>query len=233
VRLLLGKEYKPMLLKLIPMLFFVALFMPLSQGLGEPQLSQVLGGIKKRYGQLAGLSVPYEREVLTKSMAMLGDQMKTSVASGKFFFKPPHFLKVEQDTPSKEDLITDGELLWWFIPEKKQAHRIPSSKLARELRLMADIFQGLRGVEESFVVVLVGEDGKGITLELTPNPPWPDVHHINLLIDPNDYLIGKVEVYNIVGGLTRFALGKVTEQKKFKQDFFTFVPPDGVRVVEE
>jgi len=98
---------------------------------------------------------------------------------------------------------------------------------------MADIFQGLRGVEESFVVVLVGEDGKGIALELTPNPAWPDVHHINLLIDPKDYLIGKVEVYNIVGGLTRFALGKVTEQKKFKQDFFTFVPPDGVRVVEE
>ena len=222
-----------MLMKLIPMLFFVVLFMPLSQGQADQQLSQVLDGIKKRYGQLAGLSVPYEREVLTKSMAMLGDQMKTDVASGKFFFKPPHFLKVEQETPTKENLITDGEVLWWYIPAKKQAHRIPSSKLARELRLMADIFQGLRGVEESFVVVLVGEDEKEITLELTPNPAWPDVHHINLLIHPKDYLIHKVEVYNIMGGVTRFTLGKVTEQKKFKQDFFTFVPPEGVRVVEE
>ena len=222
-----------MLLKLISMLFLAVLFMPLSQGMGEQPLSKVLEGVKKRYGQLAGLSVPYERQVLTKSMAMLGDQMKTEVASGSFFFKPPHFLKVAQETPTKEDLITDGELLWWYIPEKKQVHRIPSSKLARELRLMADIFQGLRGVEESFVVVLVSEDEKGITLELTPNPPWPDVHHINLVIDPKDYLIGKVEVYNIVGGLTRFVLGKVTEQKKFKQDFFTFVPPDGVRVIEE
>jgi outer membrane lipoprotein-sorting protein len=215
------------------MFFFIVLFMPLSQGMGEQQLSQVLGGIKNRYGQLTGLSVPYEREVLTKSMAMLGDQMKTDVASGKFFFKPPRFLKVEQETPTKEEIITDGELLWWYIPEKKQAHRIPSSKLARELQLLADIFQGLRGVEESFVVVLVSEDEKDITLELTPNPPWPDVHHINLLIHPKDYLIGKVEVYNIMGGLTRFTLGKVTEQKKFKQDFFSFVPPEGVRVLEE
>jgi len=222
-----------MLLKLIPMLFLAVVFMPLHQSMGEQPLSKVLEGVKKRYSQLAGLSVPYEREVLTKSMAMLGDQMKTNVASGKFFFKPPHFLKVEQETPTKEDLVTDGELLWWYIPEKKQVHRIPSSKLARELRLMADIFQGLRGVEESFVVVLVGEDEKGINLELTPNPPWPDVHHINLVIDPKDYLIGKVEVYNIVGGLTRFVLGKVTEQKRFKQDFFTFVPPAGVRIIEE
>ena len=98
---------------------------------------------------------------------------------------------------------------------------------------MADIFQGLRGVEESFVVVLVSEDEKGITLELTPSPSWPDVHHINLLINPKDYLIRKVEVYNILGGLTRFTLGKVREVKKFNPDFFTFVPPDGVRIIEE
>jgi hypothetical protein len=36
-----------------------------------------------------------------------------------------------------------------------------------------------------------GEGWKGITLELTPNLPWPDVHHINLLIDLKDYLIEK------------------------------------------
>jgi len=222
-----------MFLRVIRILFFIALVTPFSQGRADQQLSQVLDGIKKRYGQLAGLSVPYEREVLTKSMAMLGEQMKTDVASGKFFFKSPHFLKVEQETPTREDLITDGEILWWYIPAKKQAHRIPSSKLAKELRLMSDIFEGLRGVEESFVVVLVGENEKEINLELTPNPAWPDVHHINLLINPTDYLIGKVEVYNIMGGLTRFTFGKVTEQKKFKQDFFTFVPPEGVRVVEE
>ncbi len=215
------------------MLFFAVLFAPLTQGRADQPLSQVLDGIKKRYGQLAGLSVPYEREILTKSMAMLGDQTKTDVASGRFFFKPPHFLKVEQEKPTKEELITNGELLWWYIPEKKQAHRIPSSKLARELRLLADIFQGLRGVEESFVVVLAGENEKEIGLELTPNPAWPDVHHINLQIQPEEYLIRKVEVFNIMGGVTRFSLGNVTEEKKLKQDFFAFVPPEGVRVIEE
>ena len=96
-----------MLVKVLKILFFVLLFMPLSQGMGEQPLSKVLEGVKKRYGQLAGLSVPYEREILTKSMAMLGDQMKTNVASGNFFFKPPHFLRVEQERPTKEDLITD------------------------------------------------------------------------------------------------------------------------------
>ncbi len=215
------------------MLVLVLLFIGLSPCQAEEQLSQILGGIKKRYAQLAGLNVPYKREIVTKSMALLGDQMKADVATGRIFFKPPHFLKVQQETPTPEDLITDGNVLWWYIPQKHQAHRIPSSKLGNELRLLADIFQGLRGVEESFVVVLVGEDEKGLTLELTPNPPWPDVQHINLSVNPKDFLIQRVEVYDLMGGVTRFYLGEVTEQKKFKQDFFTFVPPQGVQVIED
>jgi outer membrane lipoprotein carrier protein len=215
------------------MFVLVLLFTGFSPCQAEEQLSQILGGIKKRYAQLEGLSVPYKREIVTKSMALLGNQMKADVATGRIFFKPPHFLKVQQETPTPEDLITDGNLLWWYIPQKHQAHRIPSSKLGNELRLLADIFQGLRGVEESFVVVLVGEDEKGLTLELTPNPPWPDVHHINLSVNPKDFLIHRVEVYDPIGGVTRFYLGEVTEQKKFKQDFFTFVPPPGIQVIED
>jgi outer membrane lipoprotein carrier protein len=215
------------------MLVLVLLFIGFSPCQADEPLSQILSGIKKRYAQLAGLSVPYRREIVTKSMALLGDQMKADVATGRIFFKPPHFLKVQQETPTPEDLITDGGVLWWYIPQKHQAHRIPSSKLGNELRLLADIFQGLRGVEASFVVVLVGEDEKALTLELTPNPPWPDVHHINLWINPKDFLIQRVEVYDLMGGVTRFYLGEVTEQKKFKQDFFTFVPPPGVQVIED
>jgi outer membrane lipoprotein-sorting protein len=215
------------------MVALVLLFPGLPLCRAEQQLSQILAGVEKRYGQMAGLSVPYQREIVTKSMALLGNQMKTDVATGRIFFKPPHSLKVQQETPAPEDLITDGNLLWWYIPRKHQAHRIPSSKLGKELGLLADIFQGLRGIEESFVVVLLGQDEKGLTLELTPNPPWPDTHHIDLLVDPKKFLIRKVEVYDLMGGVTRFTLGEVTEEKKFKQDFFTFSPPPGVRVIEE
>jgi outer membrane lipoprotein-sorting protein len=215
------------------MVIFALLFTGSSFCRAEPQLSKILSGIEKRYGQMAGLSVPYQREIVTKSMALLGNQMKTDVATGHIFFKPPHFLKVEQETPTPEDLITDGNVLWWYIPQKHQAHRIPSSKLGKELELLADIFQGLRGVEESFVIVLAGEDEKGLTLELTPNPPWPDTHYIDLLVNPKEFLIQKVEVYDLMGGVTRFNLGEVTEQKDFKPDFFTFVPPPGVRIIEE
>ncbi|MBP1741134.1 MAG: hypothetical protein H6Q48_3427, partial [Deltaproteobacteria bacterium] len=39
----------------------------------DPALSTILDGIRKRYGLVSGLTLTYEREVITKSMAMLGD----------------------------------------------------------------------------------------------------------------------------------------------------------------
>ena len=60
---------------------------------GDDSLTVVLNGILKRYGDLPGLVVAYQREIITKSAAILGDEMKTDIATGNFLFKSPHYLK--------------------------------------------------------------------------------------------------------------------------------------------
>ena len=79
-------------------------------------LTDILEGIRKNYGSLPGLTLSYSREVITRSMAMLGDQVKGDLATGHMFFKPPCFLKLEQKTPKQETVISDEETLWWYIP---------------------------------------------------------------------------------------------------------------------
>ena len=200
----------------------------------DPALSTTLEGIRKRYGLVAGLTLTYEREVVTKSMAMLGGQVKAEVATGLIRYKSPHFLKFQQETPTKEILVTDGNVLWWYIQAKNQAHRYSSHQLSQELKLLGDIFQGLRGVEQSFVILQKGEDDKGaMILEVTPSPSWGDIDHIDLTITPGSFHIQKVEIYNLLGGLTRFRLGDSIKEERFKDDFFKFTPPEGTRVIEE
>ena len=214
-------------------LCLILLFLQASPLLGD-QLSAILEGLRKRYGDLPGLVVPYEREILTRSMALLGEQTASDRASGKIYFRPPHFLKVEQERPAEEDLISDGNTLWWYIPGKKQVYEYPSQKAGKELKVLGDVLQGLRGVEESFVVMLGGRDGAGnLQLELTPNPPWPEIDHITLYVDQEDNRILKVEIYNLLGGLTRFKLGDLVVKRQFDPGFFSFVPPEGVRVIKE
>jgi outer membrane lipoprotein carrier protein len=200
----------------------------------DPKLSAILEGIRKRYGLVPGLTLTYEREVITKSMAMLGSQVKPEVATGVIYYKSPHSLKFQQETPTKEILVTDGNVLWWYIQAKNQAHRYSSHQLSQELKLLGDIFQGLRGVEQSFVILQKGEDEKGaLILEVTPSPSWGDIDHIDLTITPGTFHIQKVEIYNLLGGLTRFKLGDSIKEERFKDDFFKFTPPEGTRIIEE
>jgi hypothetical protein len=42
-----------------------------------------------------------------------------------------------------------------------------------------------------------------------------------------------VEIYNILGGLTRFRLGDKIKEEAFKEDFFRFKIPEGAKIVEE
>jgi outer membrane lipoprotein-sorting protein len=200
----------------------------------EDRISKILEGIRKNYGDLSGLTVNYDREIITKSMTMMGNALKPEIATGRIYFKPPYSLKIEQETPTHEILTTDGKTLWWYIPQKNLVHLYPTERLGPELRLLSDVFRGLKGVEEGFVVSLKEEEGKGpLKLDLVPHPPWPDVDHIDLFVTPEDYRVEKVEIYNILGGLTRFKLGDKVKQESFTEDFFRLKIPESAKVVKE
>ncbi len=199
----------------------------------EP-LARILAGVREKYRDIPGFSVPYEREIITGSMALLGDDVKSDLATGRLYFMPPHYLKVQQESPRPEEVITDGNTIWWYIPQQKQVHRYPSDQLGQELGVLSDIFQGLKEVEEGFHVTLRASDEKGVhRLELDPDPPWSQVEHIEISVAAGDYSIRVVEIHNYVGGITRFTLGEKMHRQSFGKDFFAFVVPEGVRVIEE
>jgi len=216
---------------IVCLFIFFALANPLY---GEENISEILAGIRRHYGTLPGLTVPYEREIITRSMAMLGAQMKGDLATGFIHFKPPHFLKVQQESPKKEEVISNGEVLWWYIPGKALAYRYPSEKLGKELQILSDTFQGLKRAEEHFKITVTEDQEKGgVLLNLIPDPPWQQVEHITLLVDPREYRIRMIAIYNYVGGITRFLLGDLTVRRDLDGQSFQFKAPEGVKVIEE
>jgi outer membrane lipoprotein-sorting protein len=99
---------------------------------------------------------------------------------------------------------------------------------------LGDIFQGLKAVEERFEVLVERHDSEGNhRLRLTPNPPWEQLDHINLFVSQEDYRIRILEIYNYLGSVTRFTLGDMCVQEAFEKEFFQFVPPEDVTVIEE
>jgi outer membrane lipoprotein carrier protein len=215
-------------------LLFLLFLWPASLATADMKLTEILAGIQKRYGDLPGLSIPYKREIITRSMALLGGSSEADIASGQIHFRSPKFLRVQQDTPKPETIISDGNTLWWYIPHKNQVYRYPSHQLGKEIQVLNDIFQGLSAVEESFDVMLMERDeAGGYQLKLIPNPPWAEIQQIVLSISQEDYTIRKVEIHNQIGGITRFILGDLSVKEKFPEDFFRFVAPEGVKVIQQ
>jgi outer membrane lipoprotein-sorting protein len=213
-------------------ILFLLIFMGGASAHGQ-ELSKILEGIQKRYGHLPGLTLHYSREVITKSMAMMGGKVRGDLATGQIHLKPPYFLRLEQDTPKKETIITNGETLWWYVPDENVVHEYPARKFGRELRLLSDIFRGLSQVEKSFQVLLEGQDQEGNDqIRLIPTTIWQEVESVEVTVT-KDYEIRTVEIFNPLGTRTRFVLTEPSIQESFPKDFFEFSIPDGTKVIRE
>jgi outer membrane lipoprotein-sorting protein len=199
----------------------------------EAPARAVLDCLRSELGDVKGLRVPYERVILTSSTMLLGGSGAGDHASGVMFFDPPHSLKIVQESPRREIVIGDGETLWWYIPEKQEAHRYQARSMGQELQALSDVFRGLRGVEESFEVIWEGHTEKGDRrIRLVPDPPWSQTDAVVLEVTEGCRL-RVVEIHNPVGNVTRFTLGPLEELEGFEEGFFSFSPPEGVRVIEE
>lgn len=212
-------------------LFLVSLLASLA--LAQEQSAGILEGVRSKYRQLSGLEVSYTREVITRSMSMMGDQVEGDLASGRIYFRPPDSLKLKQESPREEVIVTNGQILWWYIPAEKRVYRYPRSQFGEELTVLSDIFRGLSKVNEDFRVEIQpdGPDCDSL-VKLTPDPPWREIQKIILGLSKH-HDIQMVEIHNQVGGKTRFILGKTRKRSDFEEGLFKFTVPPGVRVIKE
>ncbi len=217
--------------------FFVTFCMTLwlleGAALAGSNLTSVLAGIQKVYGPLPGLSVSYEREVMTRSMSLLGGQAGGDKACGTIYFKHPHFLRLEQEKPKPETIVANQDTLWWYIPDQKCAYQYSAKDFGKELRLLSDVFRGLARVEDSFQVVLQGQSPSGgYEIDLIPDPPWQDIGLITVSAT-QEYHIRSIKIYNTMGTVTLFRLGTLTAKKDLEEGFFRFSVPEGVKLIVE
>ncbi|RLB15543.1 MAG: hypothetical protein DRG35_03950 [Deltaproteobacteria bacterium] len=216
--------------------FFLFLFgsIPLATALPDDQLSEIIRGMGDKYGNAIGWKADYTREAISKTMAMLETAERHDLAKGSLYFKPQHFLRLEQASPQEELLLTDGQTLWWYIPLKKQAYKYSAREFGKELGLLSDIFQGLKEVKSNFQITLkTAPETTAYHLVLRPEPPWQEVDHLELIMLKRDFSIKRIDIYNNIGGLTRFLFNRWEEKGPFKKGFFSFSPPSDVKIIDK
>jgi outer membrane lipoprotein carrier protein len=152
------------------------------------------------------------------------------------YFKKPSRMRWQYETPpeQKKEIVSDGRLVWMYMPADAL---VMVYKLDQVLRsdLVMRFFSGMGQFQKDFIVSWQRppREGASFVIDLVPKKEQPELKRLTLTINPDTYLVEKLEFTNALGEESRFTFTQVKLEVPSGRDFFTFTPPPGVQVVRE
>ncbi|MDR2387203.1 MAG: outer-membrane lipoprotein carrier protein LolA [Deltaproteobacteria bacterium] len=210
----------------------------LSPGLAmadKASMEKALTGLSKRYLGLESFSANYSRTTTTPAMDNIFRSQASQTATGIIQWKQLSKLRLDQELPSPEALMTDGQTVWWYMPTDKQVRVYRDIDLAGELAPLLTFMSGLNTLKEKFNIKEATKDDvrKGQTgLILEDKGGSDQAGQIIIYCDQNFVLTG-FRLSSLTGEKTDFFLEKQKINPGFEDDLFVFVIPKGTMVIEE
>jgi outer membrane lipoprotein carrier protein len=199
----------------------------------DPTDEEILQGISNRYQGLLTFKANYSRVTLTPTMDTVFKNQASQKASGIIFWGKPYQLKLEQNLPEPEIMVTDGKQAWWYIPREKTAHYYNSVDLAGEFQPLTAFFNGLEELRKKYEIQRVPDPPSGLYgFVLKPRVKDYSSGTLTIYCDKNSNLKG-FRIQSATGEETNFELQDLQLNPKLQSSFFNFRPPKGTQVVTE
>lgn len=146
---------------------------------------------------------------------------------GRVFFKKPGLMRWDYLEPDKVYYISDGEVLWNYIPESALAYKllVKDSELFYALRFL----YGEGDLVGDFHVSAGATEGGLSRLVLKPRGDEQTFKEVHLLADPATFEIKETIVIDPAGNESRIRFTKLSYSPLKTKDF-RFKAPKGVRV---
>ncbi|MFH1091834.1 MAG: outer-membrane lipoprotein carrier protein LolA [Pseudomonadota bacterium] len=200
------------------------------------EAEDILAEIQKKYQDVTGLSADYVRVTQTPAMEGLFKSTSTNTASGLILFKKPAKLILNQAQPRTENLVTDGQTVWWYIPDENLVHQYSKVDVYGELKPLLDFLGGLGGLKGEFKVQVTPAGTGGETthrLDLERLKPGSGPASITVWCDPRTNDLTAFQFKSLTGETTTFTLNHVQLNPGLNDTLFVFRVPPGAEVVEE
>ena len=157
------------------------------------------------------------------------------VESGTLWLKKPRKMRWEYRSPKEKLFISDGRVVWFYLPAERQVRKTELKKL-EDLRSPLAFLLGktklekeLRGLSK---VVDQPPAGAGNTLlRGVPKAMEERVSEVELEITPADQIV-RIIMTGEDGSTTEFRFSGLQENVNLSDGRFEFTPPPGVETVE-
>jgi outer membrane lipoprotein carrier protein len=197
--------------------------------IAAPTLDETVAALEQAQRRVTDLKAPFQQSAHNKMLNQTID------ARGTLYLKKPGRLRWEYQTPTPQEIVSDGTRLWIYTPELKQVN--VSAAPAALAGPAGSFLQGLGQVREHFDVRFLNPaqptDTAGlVVLDLAPKRPQPLLARLIIALDPRNWLVRQATIHDEVGNTVTVRFGDTVVNSGLSDGLFVFVPPPGVAVVQ-
>ncbi|HXI56283.1 MAG TPA: outer membrane lipoprotein chaperone LolA [Polyangia bacterium] len=188
----------------------------------------VIERVQKRYDSAGDF-----RAHFTQTLTNPTFNRKTT-STGEVLLKKPGRMRWNYQTPEEKMYLSDGDRLWLYEPEDKQAFKqeLKSSQLPAALAFLT----GKGKLAEQFDISFADKPSFGTVrdyvLLLQPKQPQPQLKSMLFVVDPDSFHVRQSVLFDGQGNTNDMAFSDVKVNSGIGDPTFRWSPPAGVRVID-
>lgn len=190
---------------------------------GADSTGDAVARLQARYEATRSMKAAFRQKVESPTLA------QPLESHGTVLFERPNRMRWDYAPPDEQLIVGDGETLWIYQPDLKQAIRAPLRD-AFQAQTPLTFLAGLGRIERDFDVSLQAEDAERWTLRLVPKGE-EGLGTLVLVVRRSDAGLAEARITDPLGTTTSLTFADEARNVEIAADRFRFTPPDGVDVV--
>lgn len=222
-----------MYLKRLFYVLLIAMSIPADTAFADNELNAILKKIDEKQKSVETMKGQF---VQRKSLSLLQNEV---VSKGTMYFKRPQRMVWEYKEPEKNTMIVNGDIVWFYLPDLKEATRFDLSQKAEIKSIFEKMAIGMgqsaEEMKKSYDVSLLKKIKKSdkniIVLQLIPKDAaisnfFKKIH----LWFEEDGALYKTELFEKNNDMTIIEFKNMKFNASISDSVFDFKPPKGVKV---
>lgn len=192
-------------------------------------LDTVVDKIQNKYERIKDFHADFTQEANVKALN------KVQKAEGEVWFKKPGMMRWNYQEPTKDEIVSDGQTLWFYNEEEKQVILSPLNQVS-DTGTATTLLSGLGKINELFKASFseseeFASDGNYL-IELQPKEDEEDFNKVTVSVDKDTMIVSTMYLYDPYGNLTKVTLNNIEINGGVSDSLFDFQVPDGVEVIK-
>jgi outer membrane lipoprotein carrier protein len=187
-------------------------------------LKDALSRLQARYEGTRTLAADFRQTIESPTLAAPLE------SKGTVAFEKPNRMRWEYEAPDRQLIVGDGEILWIYQPEDKQAIKAPLGQMFQATTPVS-FLAGLGHLDRDFNATLERDEGERWVLRLVPKTE-KSLGTLMLVVRKSDAGVDEARVTDSLGTTTKLVLSKEKRNVDLDPNLFRFTPPPGVDVVK-